>query len=122
VEDEDGVRELAMRILGARGYRVVEARNGTDALTTLDEMTSRVDLVLTDVVVPDLGTDDLERQLREIRPDLPILYMSGYPREDVLNRKLVRPDDPFLQKPFTTDELVEAVGRVIRANAPVVGR
>jgi two-component system cell cycle sensor histidine kinase/response regulator CckA len=122
VEDEDGVRELAGRILEARGYQVLEARNGGEALSALDGMSATVDLVLTDVVVPDFGPDELERRLREIRPDLPILYMSGYPQEDVLQRKLIRPEHPFLQKPFTSDELVEGVGRVLRESDEVVGR
>jgi signal transduction histidine kinase/CheY-like chemotaxis protein len=120
IEDEDGVRELACRILGAKGYRVLEARSGHKALSILNRMGSEVDLVLTDVVVPDLGTEELGRRLHDIRNDLPVLYMSGYPREDVLQRKLIRSDDPFLQKPFTTDELVEDVGRVLRERAPVV--
>ncbi|MBA3259113.1 MAG: response regulator [Gemmatimonadales bacterium] len=122
VEDEDGVRELAGRILKARGYCVLEARNGAEAVSALDGDTFQVDMVLTDVVVPDLGTDELQRRLRELRPDLPILYMSGYPREDVIERKLIRSDHPFLQKPFTTRELVECVGRVLRERDEVVGR
>ncbi len=122
VEDEDGVRELAGRILTARGYRVIEARNGEEALSALDGDDAQVDMVLTDVVVPDLGTDELQRRLREIRPDLPILYMSGYPREDVVGRKLIPPEHAFLQKPFTTNELVECIGRVLRERNEVVGR
>jgi two-component system cell cycle sensor histidine kinase/response regulator CckA len=119
VEDEEGVRQLAGRILEARGYRVLEARNGEEALSVLDQAAEPVDLVLTDVVVPDLGTGDLARRVREAR-DVPILYMSGYPREDVLERRLITADQPFLQKPFTGDELAEQVGRILRNDAPVV--
>jgi two-component SAPR family response regulator len=78
-----------------------------------------VDLVLTDVVVPDLGTGDLARRVLEVK-NVPILYMSGYPREDVLERRLIAPDQPFLQKPFTSDELAGAVGRILRDRTPVV--
>jgi PAS domain S-box-containing protein len=119
VEDEEGVRQLAGRILGARGYRVLEARNGAEALRMLDGAVDDVDLVLTDVVVPDLGTGDLARRVREVK-DVPILYMSGYPREDVLERRLIAPDQAFLQKPFTGDELAEQVGRILRNRTPVV--
>jgi two-component system, cell cycle sensor histidine kinase and response regulator CckA len=119
VEDEEGVRQLAGRMLGARGYRVLEARNGAEALTILDRAVDDVDLVLTDVVVPDLGTGDLARRVLEVKT-VPILYMSGYPREDVLERGLIAPDQPFLQKPFTSDELAGAVGRIMRDRTPVV--
>jgi PAS domain S-box-containing protein len=112
LEDEDGVRQLAARILGERGYRVVEARNGSEALASLRE--THPDLLLTDVVVPDFGTEELEWQVRSLRPDLPILYMSGYPRDDILARGLLRPDQPFLQKPFTGENLTNEVGRTIR--------
>jgi PAS domain S-box-containing protein len=120
VEDEEGVRQLAVRILGARGYRVVEAHNGEEALAAMDHTSDGVDLVLTDVVVPDLGTGELARRVREAKGGVPILYMSGYPREEVIQRGLIAADLPFLQKPFTGDELVEQVGRVLRGS-PVVG-
>ena len=121
VEDEPGVRQLASRVLGARGYQVLEARNGEEALRLMCDGDDEVDLVLTDVVVPDLGTGELARRVRELREAVPILYMSGYPREDVVQRGLIRADQPFLQKPYTGDELVEAVGRILAGN-PVVGR
>jgi PAS domain S-box-containing protein len=121
IEDEEGVRELAGRILTGRGYHVLEARHGTEALARLERSGGRVDLVLTDVVVPDMATDELERGLRA-EADLPILYMSGYSREEVIHRKLIRPDDPFLQKPFTADELVESVGRTLHGREEVARR
>jgi CheY-like chemotaxis protein len=120
VEDEEGVRQLAVRILGTRGYRVLEAHNGEEALAAMDHTADGVDLVLTDVVVPDLGTGELARRVREAKGGVPILYMSGYPREEVIQRGLIAADLPFLQKPFTGDELVEQVGRVLR-ESPVVG-
>jgi PAS domain S-box-containing protein len=119
VEDEDGVRQLAGRILEARGYHVVEARNGAEAVAAMRGSEEAVDLVLTDVVVPDLGTGELARRVREVQDGVPILYMSGYPREDVLQRKLISADQPFLQKPFTGDELADGVERVIRNEDPV---
>ncbi len=122
VEDEGGVRELAVRILSSRGYRVMQAQDAADALSTLSSEARQVDLVLTDVVVPDLGADELERRLHELRPGLPILYMSGYPKEDMIQRQLIRPDSAFLQKPFTTEELLDSVGRMLRQGHEVVSR
>ena len=113
IEDEDGVRELAARILTDRGHRVLQARNGDEALAALDQGLAAVDLVVTDVIVPDMGTDRLAQELYLRHPTVPILYMSGYPRDDIVLRGLLRPDQPFLQKPFTGEELAYAVGRYL---------
>jgi nitrogen-specific signal transduction histidine kinase len=114
LEDEDGVRELAARILSEGGYRVVEARNGSEAVAALRARASGSSLLLTDVIVPDMGTEELERRIHAVQPSLPILYMSGYPRSDILDRGLLRDDQPFLQKPFTRDDLASEVGRAIQ--------
>jgi PAS domain S-box-containing protein len=114
LEDEDGVRELAARILFESGYRTVQARNGSEALAALRDDTSKPCLLLTDVIVPDMGTGELESAVHALRPDLPILYMSGYPRDDILERGLLRGDQPFLQKPFNSEDLANEVGRMSR--------
>jgi two-component system cell cycle sensor histidine kinase/response regulator CckA len=114
LEDEDGVRELAARILVDRGYAVVQARNGSEALAGIRDQAPDLDLLLTDVIVPDMGTGELEYQVHALKPDLPILYMSGYPRDDILYRGLIRRDQPFLQKPFTTEDLLSEVGAMIQ--------
>ena len=113
LEDEDGVRELAARILSERGYHVVQARNGREALTVLRKAAAAPNLLLTDVIVPDMGTGELEGEVHALRPDLPILYMSGYPRDDIVGRGLLREDQPFLQKPFTGEDLATDVDRMI---------
>jgi nitrogen-specific signal transduction histidine kinase len=113
LEDEAGVRELAARILRERGYRVLEAQNGAEALASLRDGSPRADLLLTDVVIPDVGIGDLEREVHALLPDLPILYMSGYPRDDILERGLLRSEQPFIQKPFNTEQVVSEVGRMI---------
>ena len=114
LEDEDGVRELTVRVLRDRGYEVVQARNGSEALAKLREGTGTHDLLLTDVIVPDMGTEQLEWEVHQILPGLPILYMSGYPKDDILARGLLRADQPFLQKPFTGEDLAAEVGRMIQ--------
>jgi CheY-like chemotaxis protein len=114
LEDEDGVRELAARILADRGYAVMQARSGSEALAGIRDTSPHLDLLLTDVIVPDMGTGELEYQVHALKPDLPILYMSGYPRDDILYRGLIRRDQPFLQKPFTTEDLVNEVGAMIQ--------
>jgi two-component system cell cycle sensor histidine kinase/response regulator CckA len=114
LEDEDAVRELTARVLRDRGYEVVLARNGAEALVRLRNRGNQPDLLLTDVVVPDMGTEELEGEVHRLHPALPILYMSGYPRDDILARGLLRGEQPFLQKPFTNEDLAQEVGRMVR--------
>jgi CheY-like chemotaxis protein len=101
IEDEDIVRHLACRGLRDHGYHVVEARNGAQALRYIREHPGTIDLVISDVVMPEMGGRELGQTLATVDPDLPILYMSGYTGEDVVQRGLLDPGSPFQQKPFT---------------------
>jgi CheY-like chemotaxis protein len=121
VEDEEGVRELALRVLELQGHRVVEARDGYEAMSMLEEFGAELDLVLCDVIVPGIGTSEFERQVRGLRPDLPILYMSGYSRDEMMDRGLIDPARPFLQKPFTATELTDLVCQELEASAEARG-
>jgi CheY-like chemotaxis protein len=123
VEDEEGVRELARRVLEAEGYQVVEARGGGEAVFALEQFGPDISLVISDVILPDMAATELNRKLVRSRADLPIVYMSGYSRTEVLERGLVPPERPFIQKPFTAADLTNAVGREIeRKSRPVVSR
>ena len=113
IEDEDGVRELTARILGERSHRVLVARSGDEALSELDREPGNVDLILTDVIVPDIGTDQLAHEVRNRYPRVPILYMSGYPRDEIVQRGLLDRKQAFLQKPFTAQQLTRAVDEVL---------
>jgi PAS domain S-box-containing protein len=116
VEDEEGVRELTHRVLEQQGHRIIEARDGDEALSMVEQFGPELDLVLSDVIVPNIGTAEFEQRVRELRADLPILYMSGYSREDVIHRGLIHPERVFLQKPFTAAELTELVCRELEAS------
>jgi DNA-binding NtrC family response regulator len=83
----------------------------------LDAAGSEVDLVLSDVIVPDMGTVELEGRILGRRPGLPILYMSAYSRDEVVGRGLIPAERPFIQKPFTGAELVDVVGRELDSAA-----
>lgn len=118
VEDEEGVRDLVHRVLQEQGHQVLDAPDGDSAIAMLEEFGGELDLVLSDIVVPGLGAGELDSRVRELRPDLPIVYMSGYSRDEMVDRGLVDPKRPFLQKPFTGDELGNLICREL---GPVAG-
>jgi PAS domain S-box-containing protein len=105
VEDEDAVRALALRALREQGYRVLEARNGREALELAAAAPSDIDLVVTDVVMPEMGGRELVERLADIRPTLSVIYMSGYTEFDKLQPGILDPGIPFLQKPFSAESL-----------------
>jgi two-component system, cell cycle sensor histidine kinase and response regulator CckA len=120
VEDEDLVRTLSRSILQGHGYSVVEASTGAQALELADSYPGAIDLVLTDVVMPDMGAAELVPILRKVRPDARILYMSGYTDDGVIRQGLVTSGSHFLQKPFTPDGLARKIRAVLDARDEIV--
>ena len=115
-EDEPSVRQLAAKILRQRGYRVIEAPDGRSALTAAATHTGTLHLLLTDVVMPDLSGPEVARRLLERRPDVRVLYMSGYTDDAVLQHGVMTKEKPFLQKPFTPAALAAKVREVLEEN------
>jgi len=115
VEDEPAIRQLVSRILGRRGYEVLAAPDGETGLRRFSERED-IDLVLTDIVMPGLDGVGMAQELRSRRPDLPVLFMSGYPGE---NRPGLDEDDLdlLIDKPFTPNQLLERVEQVLRVPA-----
>ncbi|MHB8450818.1 MAG: ATP-binding protein, partial [Mycobacteriales bacterium] len=108
VEDEDGVRAAARRILQGGGYRVLEAASAVDALERHGD--AEFDLLLTDVIMPGgLTGRDLAERLRERRPDLPVLYTSGYSAEVIATQGILDPGVTLVEKPFTGEDLLAKV-------------
>ncbi len=105
VEDEDAVRTLTARVLVDRGYVVLTARNGREALAVLDRPDHGVHLVLTDVVMPDMGGLELSEHVTRAHPEVRIVYMSGYTEGDKLQPGVRNSPYPFLQKPFSPESL-----------------
>jgi len=104
------VRALARRALEAYGYTVLEAEDGGEALRILGaEEGAGVALVLADLVMPVMGGRELGIRLKDLRPGLPILFMSAHTGDELARRRLLSPGIWFLQKPFTPDELVAQV-------------
>jgi two-component system cell cycle sensor histidine kinase/response regulator CckA len=115
VEDEEGLRALNARGLASRGYTVLEAGNGVEAIEVLEKHNGKVDLVVSDVVMPEMDGPTLLRELRSRDPDLKIIFVSGY-AEDAFEKHL--PADrnfEFLAKPFTLTQLVAAVKDTLAA-------
>lgn len=109
VEDEDAVRSFASRALATRGYTVLEAASGVEALEIMEREDGRIDLVVSDVVMPEMDGPTLLRHLRERNPDIRIVFMSGY-AEEAFRRNLSADEHfIFLPKPFTLKKLAETV-------------
>ena len=113
VDDEPQVRRLLSRMLGEEGFAVTPAGCGTEALTLLVD---RADILVLDMRLPDLSGPDVARQVWRRWPDLPILFISGYPEPALRDRATEELVQDFLGKPFTRDELVEAVRRLLPAS------
>lgn len=118
VEDEEGVRRLARMALELHGYRVLEARSGSDALRIAETHAAPIDLLLTDVVMPVMGGRELVAAIRRDRPELRVLFMSGYTEDDALLADGGEPGQSFIQKPFSIAELAASVRAALDQRAP----
>jgi two-component system cell cycle sensor histidine kinase/response regulator CckA len=115
VEDEDPVRAVNARALTARGYTVLEAASGVEALQIIEESETSVDLVVSDVVMPEMDGPTLLRELRTRYPDLKVIFVSGY-AEDAFKKNLPEGESfNFLAKPFSLKQLVETVKQTLAA-------
>jgi CheY-like chemotaxis protein len=123
VEDESVVRSLARRVLEGQGYTVYQAPNGAVALEFLSAHPGVVDLVLTDIVMPRMNGRELAEKIAERAPSLPVLFMSGYSGDEIMQRGLASTEVPFIQKPFASGALAAAVrDRLDRARRAIATR
>jgi CheY-like chemotaxis protein len=111
VEDEPAVRTLATEVLRRHGYAVLEASDGLEALRVVERHQDSIDLIITDVVMPQMTGRELANRIRDTRPTLKILFMSGYP-DHAVNRE-IDSNEAFLQKPFAPDGLVRKVREIL---------
>jgi DNA-binding response OmpR family regulator len=109
VEDEETLREMVVRILDRNGYRVMTVPTVVEALQESSALDQRIDLLLTDLVMPTMLGSELARRVRELRPDLKVLFMSGY-AQPVLGEQIALDEGiDLLEKPFTADALLTRV-------------
>jgi signal transduction histidine kinase len=112
VEDEESVRSLVRKVMGAQGFQVLQASNGREALSVSQEHRGPIHLLLTDVVMPEMDGPHLAEQLLAVHPETVVLYMSGHTDHAILHSRIVEAA-AFLQKPFTAEALNEKVSEVL---------
>jgi CheY-like chemotaxis protein len=112
VEDEDAVRKLARMVLEASGYVVLDARNGREGLALCEVHPGPIDLLVTDVVMPELGGRELAQGALKLRPGMKVVFLSGH-TQDVILKEGVEKGTAFLRKPFAPVELAQKVREVL---------
>ena len=113
-EDAESIRKMVCAMLGQAGHRCVEAGDGEEAYRLVHGAPGVVDLVLTDVMMPNMDGPELARRVSRLRPDLRVLFMSGY-SDDPVVRSIERSTSLFLAKPFTSGALLEKVRAILDA-------
>jgi PAS domain S-box-containing protein len=122
VEDEQAVRKATAEFLGNQGYTILEARNGLDALSVVEDRNLHIDLVVSDVVMPNMSGGELAKELARVRPELRLLFVSGYAGAAVLDHKIFDLETNFLEKPYTLKQLANKIRQVLQQNgAPATG-
>jgi signal transduction histidine kinase len=113
VEDEAVLRALTSRVLTAQGYLVIEAKNGREGLAIAEQIGKGIDLVVTDMIMPEMGGLELAEHIGRILPDVRVLYICGYSEADKLQRGIRDMPEPFLQKPFSAESLTATVRQTL---------
>jgi CheY-like chemotaxis protein len=104
-----------VRVLSREGYDCIEARNGIEALRLLEQRSGRVDLLVSDVVMPEMGGRALAERVAELGYQVPVLFMSGYTDDEVLRRGLLAPGARMIEKPMQVEVLLQAVRQLMPA-------
>ena len=112
-EDDDALRGLVTRVFWDQGFRTLEARHGGEALHLAELAAPYLDLVVTDVIMPEVDGLELGRRLAQRWASIPILYISAYPPNDIFSRGGPSKPSPFLQKPFTPEVLLQRVRELL---------
>lgn len=112
VDDNDEARAIILSILEHYGYKTFEAGSSQKAVQILETCTEKIHLVLSDVVMPETNGPEMIKQLKEIKPDIKIVFMSGYAEDQIIHDEvfnILHSQIPFIKKPFTFDELSQTI-------------
>jgi CheY-like chemotaxis protein len=112
-EDEEGVRDVLRKVLTRHGYRIIEARHGRDALLEADRHQGPIHLLVTDMIMPEMGGSELAEELQRRRPGLKVIYISGYTNDEIERRGLAQSGAAVLIKPFPSEDLIHRVRSVL---------
>jgi CheY-like chemotaxis protein len=118
VEDESQVRELNVAALEMFGYRVLEAADGHEALQLAARIREPIHLLVTDVIMPRLGGRELARRIRDLRPQIRVLFASGYAEDGITHDGVLEPGVHLLSKPFSPQDLAARVRHLLETSAP----
>jgi CheY-like chemotaxis protein len=113
VEDDNQVRSIAAMVLEMSGYDVLTAANGEGALLICERFNSKIDLLLTDMVMPRMGGQELSSRLLELRPGTRVLYMSGYSENAIIHHGVIEEGTDFIEKPFSPEALTRRIREVL---------
>ncbi|HET8546491.1 MAG TPA: response regulator, partial [Bryobacteraceae bacterium] len=117
VEDEEGVRRVLLEMLSQQGYRVLVASSGPEALDLCSQEHGPIDLLITDVIMPKMSGRELADHLRDCRPNLKVLFVSGYTDSAIVHHGILEEGTVFLQKPFTPEQIAGKVREVLDERA-----
>ena len=116
VEDEEALREVARRIFARNGYHVITAASGPEAIETVRAYQGDIHLLVTDVVMPQMLGKEVSEQIRVIKPDIEVLFMSGYARRVLTSQGMLDPGVALVEKPFSEAELMSAAAQVLNGH------
>ena len=117
VEDEESVRELVRETLKTRGYTVIEASDGIAGMRVSEEYQGNIEILITDVVMPGMSGRELAKRVAAARPNIRVLYLSGYTEDAIIHEGALEPGTGFLQKPFTLQVLARKVREVLQGES-----
>ena len=117
VEDEEALRRLATEVLSRLGYRIIEAADGAQALAALERHTGRLDLVLTDVIMPGMNGRELSQAVVRVHPEAKVLFTSGYSENAIATQGALDAGIEFIAKPYTPRGLAEKIREVLARQA-----
>jgi len=120
VEDETALRQAGATYLQSKGYSVLAAANGEEALRTAQDFSGAIDLLLTDIIMPGMSGAELAQRLRLLRPGIHILYMSGCTQNTILQNGIGNLACQYLQKPFSYKFLLKKLAEILQDKAPAV--